>query len=179
LVDINADGSNEANTCNSNPVGLGNYNLMVGPGGTRIRVTHSSSAFATFNNPGAWAFSNLQLTFTSGPASLDSYGAGCFPLSGDITQAGDLQLQCPAAAGSLVILALGTTPLSVPLSFTPGCLLLLQPLVTTTAIPSAGVASFTFPSAAPPPGVSFLLQAARLDTSGVFETSNGLTFTGL
>jgi hypothetical protein len=79
----------------------------------------------------------------------------------------------------LVILALGTTPLSVPLSFTPGCLLLLQPLVTTTASPSAGVASFNFPGAAPPPGVSLLLQAARLDTSGVFETTNGLTFTGL
>jgi len=179
LVDINADGSHEASICHHNPVGLGNYNLVVGPGGTRIRVTHSSDALAQVAYQTAMANSSLQLTFTSGPASLDSYGVGCFELSGDVTQAGDLQLRCLADPGSLVILALGTTPLSMPLSFTPGCLLLLQPLVTTTTSPSAGLASFSFPGAAPPPGVSLLLQAGRLDPAGVFTTSNGLTLTGL
>ena len=179
LVDINADGSNEADLCTLSPTGLGNYNLMVGPGGTRIRITHSSSAAAGFNSQFSMAFFSMQLTVTSGPASLDSYGAGCFELEGDITQAGDLLLACPAAPGSLVVLALGTTPLSMPLSFTPGCLLLLQPLVTITATPIAGEANFIFPGAAPPPGLSFQLQSARLDPAGVITTSNGLTVTGL
>lgn len=180
LVDINADGSNEVVISNFGVSGAGNYNLMVGPKGTRIRVSHSSGASPSFyGRQYVSVNSSLQMTFTSGLASLDSYGAGCFDLGGDLTQAGSLQLECPASAGSLVVLALGTTPLSVPLPFTPGCLLLLQPLVTTTALPSAGVASFSFVGAAPPPGVSLQLQAARLDPAGVITTSNGLTLTGL
>jgi hypothetical protein len=178
-VDINADGSTEAMISNAGSYGVGTYSLVVGPTGTRIRVTHSSSALPTFASPYALSSTNLQMTFTSGPASLDSYGSGCFSLNGDITQAGDLHLDFPAASGSLAILALGTTAMSVPLSFTPGCLLLLQPLVTITGAPSGGSASFTFPGAAPPPGVSLHLQAAMLDPAGVFTTSNGLTLIGL
>lgn len=178
-VDIGADSSIESVLDPTTGAVQDSFPVVVGPSGVFVRLTMQGSGWWNGFGPAPNCQSNLSLEFAIGHATVANYGTGCFPLIGSLSPSDDLQLTCPAPAGSLVIVGFGTTAMSVPLPFAPGCFLLLDPLATVVVVPAGGQANLSLSNAAPPIGSQYRLQAARLSAAGLLDTSGGVVLTGI
>ena len=152
------------------------FGLLVGPTGRSIRLRNTGSGAAGFSNVGVDV--DLTLSFVVGASPLEAYGPGCIALGWQRDATGTANLASPAPTGSLGFFAFGFTPRQIPLPIAPGCFQLLDPLFAVPVIPSNGVATFTQPALALPPGLAVRFQAAVLGAGGALQTSNGLVMTG-
>ncbi|MCB9884777.1 MAG: hypothetical protein H6838_04755 [Planctomycetes bacterium] len=179
LVDLDNDQTVEA-FLSPTSLGLTTFDielgLNVGPTGRSIRLVTSGSGAGFWANVSG--STDLLLSFVVGAAPLSAYGPGCFELGWSRDAVGTATLQCPAPAGSLAAFAFGFTPRQIALPIAPGCFQLLDPLAAVLVLPSNGIATFTQPALALPPGLDVRFQAAVFDAGGGLQTSNGLLMTG-